>query len=214
MIQWIKPSHEIISYSHTDIISAMELVGRNAYKSEDKITPESGSKFIKMILNKNHTGILEHCSITIRFITSRSISHELVRHRIASYVEQSQRYINFNKIDSIKCIIPLDIENSTPVMLQLFKDSVTQSIDSYRILVENKIKPQISREVLPNCFYTDVIATFNFRSLRNMLNLRCDETAHPEMRRLMIPLLVELYNKYPVLFQDIYDKVKLQNNIF
>jgi thymidylate synthase (FAD) len=98
-------------------------------------------------------------------------------------------------------------------MLQLFKDSVIQSIDSYRILVENKIKPQIAREVLPNCFYTDVIGTFNFRSLRNMLDLRCDESAHPEMRRLMIPLLVELYNKYPVLFEDIYNKVKSQGDI-
>lgn len=203
-INFIEPSYQIMSVT-PDVISLMELVGRNAYKSESKITPESATTFLRMIIKKGHHGILEHGSITIRFICSRTIANELVRHRIASYVQLSQRYVDYTKKESINVVLPLGL---TETQTETFKLSVEQSIIDYFDLIKQGVKPQVAREVLPNGFYTDIIATFNFRSLRNMLSLRCDESAHPEIRRLMKPLLDDLFQQYPVLFEDIIGRKK------
>jgi len=87
----------------------IELAGRNCYKSEGKITKDSAERFVKMIIRRGHHSVLEHCSITVKFVGDRSMSHQLVRHRIAAYSQESQRYCNYGKTDSLKVIVPQSI---------------------------------------------------------------------------------------------------------
>ena len=208
----INPSYEIISeVNGKKMLEFIERCGRVCYKSEDLITEWSALKFVEGIIKSKHESVLEHQSITVKFIISRATSHQLVRHRLASYSQASQRYCNYSKGkfgNEVTFIIPYkfkdeDIEDPSP-SFQLWLAAVKNSELSYMALIERSIiKPQDAREVLPNSTMTELIVTANLREWRTILKLRTSNAADDGIRYIMRELLKELKTRIPIVFDDI-----------
>ena len=193
------------------ILQKIEQAGRVCYKSEDKITEDSAIKFAQNIINRGHEAVLEHCYFTVKFIVDRGISHEIVRHRVASYCQESTRYCNYSKdkfSNEITVIKPCfwredEEENKEYVKLAIWKRSMAEAESAYFELLKMGATPQEARSVLPNSLKTEVVMTANIREWRHFFELRTSSAAHPQMREVVIPLLKECKEKIPVLFDDI-----------
>ena len=202
----IKPSYEIIgSPDGQAILRTIELCGRVCYKSEDRITDDSAAKFISMILKSGHESVLEHEKITVRVICDRGVTHEIVRHRIASYSQESTRYCNYAKdkfgseLTFIKpCYFEEDDDRYT-----LWKNAMADAERSYFALIEAGAKPEEARGVLPNAVKTELMMTMNMREWRHFFRLRTAGRAHPQMRELACMMLDGFKERFPVLFDDI-----------
>ena len=180
------------------ILKRIEKAGRTCYKSEDRITAESAEKFVRMLIERGHESVLEHESITVRFVCDRGVSHEIVRHRLASYSQESQRYVRYNG----------DIEFINPRMpnakaYEAWQELCERAEETYRELLSYGVQPQQARSVLPNSTKTEIVMTANLREWRHFLKLRTAKAAHPQMRELTVPLLKELQERIPVVFDDI-----------
>jgi thymidylate synthase (FAD) len=190
-----------IDESH--ILSKLELCGRTAYKSEDKITKDSASKFIRSIIKSGHGSVLEHVNITVKFICDRGVTHELVRHRIASYTQESTRYCNYYKKGIVFIRPPWG-----------FDDEDLDFLERVELQYNNKISegqtPQQARAFLPNCLKTEIVTTMNVREWRHVLGLRTKPDCHPQMRQMMMMLLKEFRLRLPLLFEDIDDSGQLE----
>lgn len=201
----INQSYEIISLPE-QLLETLEKAGRTCYKSEDKITPESAPKFVKRILERGHNAMIEFGDIIVRFITNRGVSHELVRHRLASFAQESTRYVRYvGEINFIKPVW-LDQQSKNPDEQKAFytwQASMHKAEKHYQDLLSYGWGPQKAREVLPNSLKTEIIVKANIREWRHIFSLRCSKAAHPQMRDLMLPLLSELKEKLPVVFDDI-----------
>lgn len=202
----IAPYHEIISkIDGAEMLRNIELCGRVCYKSEDRITDGSAEKFVGMILKSGHESVLEHEKITVRFVCDRGVTHEIVRHRIASYSQESTRYCNYFKdkfggeITFIRpCFWAEDDEK-----FALWKETMQSIEDSYVKLISLGAKPEEARSILPNSVKTEIMVTMNLREWRHFFKLRTAERAHPQIREVTIPLLNELKGLVPVIFDDI-----------
>ncbi len=202
----IAPYHEIISkIDGAEMLRNIELCGRVCYKSEDRITDGSAEKFVGMILRSGHESVLEHEKITVRFVCDRGVTHEIVRHRIASYSQESTRYCNYSKdkfggeITFIRpCFWAEDDEK-----FALWKETMQSIEDSYVKLISLGAKPEEARSILPNSVKTEIMVTMNLREWRHFFKLRTAERAHPQIREVAIPLLNELKGLVPVIFDDI-----------
>ena len=188
-----------------EILKRIEKAGRTCYKSEDRITDESAENFVRMLMERGHESVLEHESITVRFVCDRGVSHETVRHRIASFSQESTRYCNYsgnrfgNQITFIK---PCFLEEGTDGY-KLWKQAMFIAEKEYFELLNWGCTPQQARAVLPNSTKTEVVMTANLREWRHFLKLRTATAAHPQMRELTVPLLEELQRQIPVVFDDI-----------
>ena len=205
----IPPSHEILYISDgEEILKRIEMAGRTCYKSEDHITSDSAKGFVKRILDSGHHSVIEHVNITVRFVCDRGVTHELVRHRLASYSQESTRYANYSRDkfgNEITVIKPLFWDEGSEEYLEWTK-AMQQAESAYMRLIQLGATPEQARSVLPNSLKTEIVMTCNIREWRHVLNLRCSPAAHPQMRELMLPLLKEFFNKIPVLFDDLYEK--------
>jgi len=213
----IRPYFEILTTDEEflSMLKNIERAGRTCYKSEDKITNESAPKFVEMIINHGHESVLEHEKITVKFICDRGVSHELVRHRIASFSQESTRYCNYtrNKFNSeITFIIPewIDLTNwdgrihaSAIDTRMIWLRAMHRSELDYNKLIEDGWQPQQARSVLPNSLKTEIVITANLREWREIFRQRTSRASHPQMRELMIPLLNQLKNKLQIIFDDI-----------
>lgn len=201
------PSHEIIFMPDEKLaLKHIELAGRTCYKSEDRITDNSSSSFVKKILEAGHHSVIEHMIITVRFICDRGVTHELVRHRLASYSQESTRYANYSKDKfgrEITVIKPPFWPEDSPGYSEWLA-AVKRAEKAYMKLIDLGASPEQARCVLPNSLKTEIVMTCNIREWRHVLNLRCSPTAHPQMREIMLPLLAEFHEKLPVFFDDIY----------
>jgi thymidylate synthase (FAD) len=220
----IKPSAKIVSdISGMEILKHIERTGRVCYKSEDKITDESCIKFVKGIIQRKHESVLEHVAVTVKFICDRGVSHELVRHRIASFSQESTRYCNYS--GGVTFIIPPwvkinpgeytaeDIREMTcpdePDLEwgeHLWFWSCINSENFYNELIRESWSPQQARDVLINSVKTEVDMTANLREWRHFFKLRAVGEAgkpHPQMVEITIPLLEEFKQKIPIIFDDI-----------
>ena len=201
----IKPSYEIIdTLDATEILKKIELCGRVCYKSEDKITENSAREFVKQIIKAGHESVLEHFSFSVRFITDRGVSHEIVRHRMASYSQESTRYCNYSNDKfngEITVVEPHQIGEQKSNWLKACKISEEQYFELLKTTT-----PQTARAVLPTSLKTELIMTANLREWRHFFKLRTAKAAHPDMRVLTIPLLKELKQLIPVVFDDIYEE--------
>ena len=187
------------------IIKRIEQCGRVCYKSEDKITEDSAKKFCANVIKRGHEAVLEHCSFTVKFIVDRGISHEIVRHRIASYCQESTRYCNYSKDkfdNEITFIKPRFWEENNPCYIG-WKNICEKAEDMYFSMLELGASPQEARSILPNSLKTELVMTANIREWRNFFKLRTEQAAHPQMREVTVPLLKELQSKIPILFDDI-----------
>lgn len=218
----IEPSYEIlteISDGGIKELQHIEKIGRVCYKSEDKITEdgESAKKFVKMLIGRGHEAMIEHSSLSVKFIVDRGVSHELVRHRIASFAQESTRYCNYSldKFGNEINVIGIDggIEHdvkmknmSTPERNAIEDEWASAMEDAekhYIKLMEMGATPQIARSVLPNSTKTEITITANYREWRNFFKLRTAKTAHPQMQEITRPLLKELKTRLPIIFDDI-----------
>lgn len=202
----IKPSFVIESNIDKDyILKQIELAGRTAYKSEDKITEDSAKDFVNMILKRGHLSVLEHQYITVRIICDRGVSHEIVRHRLASYTQESTRYCNYTKGkfgNEITVIKPI-FWDEDDIRYKIWKESINFAEISYNKLIEQGATPQEARSVLPNSLKTEIVMTMNLREWRHFFTLRTSQAAHPQMREIAIPLLKEFQKQIPIIFDNI-----------
>jgi len=208
----IEPYYRILTPIDREmILKNIEYIGRVCYKSEDKITEDSATMFIRTIIKNGHEAVIEHISLTIKFICDRGISHEIVRHRLASYCQESTRYCNYSKDkfdNEIVFIAPPFYNKDEDGVVLNNKSSYWSSAMScaehlYLSLLKNGATPQEARSVLPNSLKTEIVMTANLREWRHFLKLRTDKAAHPQMRQLTVPLLKELQEKLPEIFSDI-----------
>lgn len=197
-MRMIKPGFEILTPIDGEaILKHIELCGRTCYKSEKKITAESCRDFVQNIIKREHEAVLEHFSITVKFICDRGVSHEIVRHRLASYCQESTRYCNYSKDDfssSITVIEPLFLASNTKAYKE-WCDACLNAENSYFNLLDQGCTPQEARTVLPNSLKTEVVMTANLREWRHFFKLRCSPAAHPQMREVATPLLAALQKK-------------------
>lgn len=189
----------------------IEKIGRVCYKSEDKITEdgESAKKFVKMLIDKGHEAMIEHSSLSVKFIVDRGVSHELVRHRIASFAQESTRYCNYSKDkfdNGITFIKPFFWEEGTAEYSN-WEHAMKAVEAAYLGAIYMGASPQEARSVLPNSTKTEIVITANYREWRNFFRLRTAKAAHPQMREVTVPLLAELKQRLPIIFDDIEAEV-------
>lgn len=212
----VKPSFEIIeimslSCCDRSPLQLIEEAGRTCYKSESAIDSSSAEKFAQSRLKDGHESVLEHSALTVRFICDRGVTHELVRHRLCAFSQESTRYCNYS--GGVTFIIPpwIDIEegeykDSFGDVERYWMSSLLISEGNYINLLSCGWSPQQARSVLPNSLKTEIVMTANFREWRHIFKLRCDKTAHPQMREIMIPLLNKCKQLIPIIFDDIMEK--------
>ena len=140
-------------------------------------------------MKQGHEAMLEHSQLSVLFTCDRAIANELVRHRIASFAQESTRYCNYSK------------EKFGGELTFIWP---TYAEKDYKLMIANGMRPEQARCVLPLCLKTEIVVTANYREWRNIFKLRTSVAAHPQMRELMCPLLKELQSKIPVVFDDIY----------
>ncbi len=218
----VKPSHNILTGIEGDrILRRIERAGRTCYKSEDKVTTDSAKTFVKGLLKRGHESVIEHENISVKIICDRGVTHEIVRHRLCAYSQESTRYCNYK--GGVTFVIPpwlkVGIEpgewnsdkiiEGTKMMAHgystdhwLFAIATSEKI--YLSLLDDGWSPQQARSVLPNSLKTEIVMTANIREWRHILKLRTSKAAHPQMREVMIPILVELNDKIPILFDGIW----------
>lgn len=206
----IKPSIEVLDVlDQTVILKRLELVGRACYKSEDKITDFSCVSFIQKIIKSGHHAIIEHYDISVRIICDRGVTHEIVRHRIASYAQESTRYCNYasGKFgNEITVILPCFWNSCSEADTQKYEawHNAMQNLEEiYLRLISLGATPQEARSILPNSLKTEIIVKFNLREWRHFLSLRTSKAAHPQMREVASMILKEFHEKLPVIFEDI-----------
>lgn len=220
----VKSSFKVITPISNGAVSELqriELPTRLCYKSEDRITPdgESARKIVKTLIDNNHLAMLEHSSLTVIFVTSRGVSHELVRHRIASYAQESTRYCNYSykkftnqltfidPLEEIECdskMSSLSTKEKLDTALRMtifYKNAETEYLE----LIKQGVPPQIAREILPNGLKTEIALTCNYRELITIFKLRCAKNAHPSMRALMVPFYKYMAQQIPIIFEGIVE---------
>lgn len=175
------------------------------YKSEERITPDSAAGFIGRILKSGRESVLEHEKLTVRLICDRGVSHEIVRHRIASYSQESTRYCNYSKDKyqrELTFIRPFFWE-SDPDKLEVWKKAMQSAEDAYLALMDLGATAQEARSVLPNSLKTELVVTMDLREWRHFFRLRTAPAAHPQMRELTVPLLAAFQQAVPVVFDGL-----------
>lgn len=184
----------------------IEIAGRTCYKSEDRITQDSAEAFVEQMIKKGHEAMLEHDNMTVKFITDRGVSHEFVRHRIASYAQESTRYCNYSgrKFGAeLSFIYPVGMEkNFKDLYISYLKTCETVYMD----MVTKGCSPQMARSVLPNSLKTEIVVTANLREWRHIFQLRTSPAAHPQIIDLLEPLLWEVMDHFPCYFLDFKEK--------
>ncbi len=209
----IRPSYEILTEIKGDELRKIEEIARVCYKSEGKITENSYENFIKNLIKRGHEAMLEHSMLSVKFICDRGISHQIVRHRMASYAQESTR-IHYGR-DGVEFILPTyldytdinyslgDLGTSISKKKSEWEKAMTSCEETYKKLIELGVSPREARNVLPMSLKTELVMTANYREWRHFLRLRTAKDAHPEIRRLTVPLLLELKDIIPIIFDDI-----------
>lgn len=208
-MQAIKPYTQIYKdFDGQKVLQKIEAAARTCYKSEGKIQEGSAAKLVAGLIKSGHEAMLEHASVTVKFVVDRGISHELVRHRLASFAQESTRYCNYSKDDfgsEITFIIPDYLEYKSEGW-NIWKESMKQAEDAYFKMLDFGLSPQQARAVLPNSLKTEVVITANLREWRHFFKLRALGTTgkpHPQMLEVAVPLLEDMKNLIPVVFDDL-----------
>ena len=207
-----------------EILKKIEKIGRVCYKSENNITEESSKRFIANVLKNHHESVIEHASISVRVICDRGVTHEIVRHRVASYSQESTRYCNYldnkfgNELTFIKpCWFKSSIEDLNNYIKNkndfeklssgewVWIDTLKSIEISYFTLLLKTCNwtPEQARSILPNSLKTEIVMTMNLREWRHFFKLRCSNKAHPQMREVANMILKEFKEKIPVIFDDV-----------
>jgi len=203
----VEPSYEILypltAEDWNRELALIERAGRTAYKSEDKITDGSAGKFCQMLIGRKHEAVLEFGNMVVKFITDRGVTHEIVRHRLCSFVQESTRYCNYSDDkfgNDCTFIRPSGINKGTLEEAEWLQVCVTAEHQYFDLL--NTTVPQVARSVLPNSLKAEIVVKANFREWRHIFQLRAiSKAAHPDMRALMCPLYREVRYTLPEVFE-------------
>ena len=209
----VKPSIEIVSNNdYKEMLIKLEKIGRVCYKSEDYIKEGSAEKFLKGIVKRGHESVIEHESITVRVTCDRGVTHEIVRHRIASYSQESTRYCNYMNdkfSNQISCIdiatgfeYDLNDENDRK-KYEIWNNAMNAAEQYYFQMIEAGAKPEEARSILPNSLKTEIVMTMNLREWRHFIRLRASKRAHPQIREITEMIRKEFAERYPVFFEDL-----------
>ena len=197
-----------------EMLKNIEYIARTCYKSEDMMTDLSAVKMVESLINRGHEAMLEHCVISVKFIVDRGVSHELVRHRVASFAQESTRYCNYSKDkfgNELTFIKPCFWEHFSDNIEDNFalgewEAAMADAEKHYFKLIENGATPEQARTVLPNSIKTEVVMTANLREWRHFFKLRAlgiTGKPHPQMLEVTVPLLAEFKTLIPVVFDDL-----------
>lgn len=209
----VNPGIEILDApSYETMLKKIERIGRVCYKSEDKIKDGSAEQFVRGLITRCHESVIEHCSISVKVICDRGVSHEIVRHRIASYAQESTRYCNYSdgKFDGqISVIDPTtgfgwDLNKAGDRgKYNIWMSAMLEADWYYQQMINNGAKPEEARSVLPNSLKTEIVMTMNLREWRHFLRLRGAPAAHPQIRQVARRIRTLFISKYPVFFEDL-----------
>ena len=206
----IEPSYEILrpcaldAVSRKDALLAVAGAARTCYKSRGTYD----SALVAQITRNGHEAMIEHYSATVRFIIDRGVSHEIVRHRIASYAQESTRYCSYNKEkfgSEITVIRPSEFEPGT-ANYETWAQACQACEKAYFALLENGAAPEFARDVLPTSLKTEIVVTMNLREWRHFFRLRAVGATgrpHPQIRQVALPLLNEFAGWLPEVFGDL-----------
>ena len=202
----IPPSFELLDrVDGTALLQKIELAGRVCYKSEAKITSDSAAGFVRRILENGHESVLEHEKLTARIVCDRGVSHEIVRHRIASYSQESTRYCNYSldKFQNELTFIRPFFWNDDPEKFRVWEEAMAAAERAYLTLLDLGATAQEARAVLPNSLKTELVMTMDRREWRHFFRPRAAAAAHPQMREVAVPMLRAFREAVPVIFDDI-----------
>jgi thymidylate synthase (FAD) len=188
------------------VLTHIELAARTCYKSEDKITADSAARLLRGLLKSGHHSVFEHASASVRIVCDRGISHEIVRHRLCAFSQESTRYANYARDkfgQEITVIRPFFWPQKSDAY-GVWKAQMESAEAAYLRLIEGGASPQEARSVLPNSLKTEVVMTANMREWRHIFKLRCAGASHPQIRQLMLPLLDRFKKEIAVLFDDLH----------
>lgn len=216
-MQLIKPSFTIEdTIDGIAILKKIEKAGRTCYKSEVSITEESACEFVAKIIKNGHHSVLEHEKVSVRVVCDRGVSHEIVRHRIASYSQESTRYCNYSTDkfnNEITFILPCWIDSITPGYYHDLREQASTvnywfnhmlwSERTYMYMIKNGWSSQEARSILTNSLKTEIVMTMNLREWRHFFTLRTAPAAHPQMREIAQPMLDDFKRLIPIVFEDI-----------
>jgi len=198
----IQPSYEILTdINRNTVLKYLERCGRTCYKSEDKITDNSAEKFVSNIVKRNHLAMIEFYDIQVRFIHNRGFTHEMVRHRLCSFAQESTRYCDYNG-GGITVIRPYWFNEVNNEVQEGWYLQMQQSEMAYQFLREHDLSPQAARGVLPIDIKTEIVVKANLREWKHIFELRCAKSAHPDMCRVMVPLRDEIIKQLPEIFTN------------
>lgn len=206
----VSPEYQLVGGFGVDradaILQSIERAGRTCYQSSEKITESSADAFVRMLISRGHDSVLEHESLTIRFRVDRGVSHELVRHRIAAFSQESTRYCAYGagRFGSEVSLCPLQM-GLTLYQIERRKELWGAIERVYLAELREGVAPQQARDNLPTCTKTEIVMTANLREWRHVLRLRTSREAHPQMRLVMVPLLVDLRGWLNPVFGDLPD---------
>ncbi len=198
----VEPHAELL-WVTPDALSVIEAAGRTCYKSESKIEAGSADAFVQKILARGHESVIEHASASLRLVTDRGITHELVRHRVASFSQESTRYCNYAQERFGREIAVLQPPGLNADQADAWRTACMAAETAYFAMLEAGASPQLARSVLPTCLKTEIVMTANFREWRHFLNLRLAGAAHPQMIDLAARIHALLKDACPPVFEEI-----------
>lgn len=204
----IRPGCELIDpINREEILKKIERIGRVCYRSEDKITENSALAFVGRLIKSGHESVLEHSSISVRVICDRGVSHEIVRHRIASYSQESTRYCNYSKdkFDNQLTFVKPCFWAEEQEAYKMWEDAMQKVEQTYFQLISTGAAPEQARSILPNSLKTEIVMTMNLREWRHFFRLRTSKSAHPQMREVSNMILHEFLNTIPEIVAGIAD---------
>ena len=216
----IHPSFYVIDTGiRSSTLRRIEEAGRTCYKSEDKITDDSADQFIRRLIKSGHESVREHENLSVRFIVDRGVSHELVRHRLCAFSQESTRYVDYNK-RGLTFIKPPWVyvqagmydEHIMSFNNEWLMAMAEAAKSSHRLIAFYNWSPQQARAVLPNSLKTELVMTANLREWRHVLRLRASKAAHPQMQEVMRPLLTYMNNHLPAVFEDIVEEIRIKES--
>lgn len=181
----------------------IERAGRTCYKSEDKITPDSAMAFSRKMRGHGHHAMIEHASASFQIITDRGITHEIVRHRIASFAQESTRYCNYNADKFENQCTFIEPPGLNPIQKVLWEKACKEAEEYYFYMLDMGLAPQIARSVLPTCLKTELVMAANFREWRHFISLRGTKAAHPQIRPIAYLIWEILMQHAPSVFEDL-----------
>ena len=206
----IKSKVEILdNLNGEEIIDKIAKVARTCYKSEDNSTSERDRELVKRLIKSGHEAMIEFFDITVKFTCDRGVSHELVRHRMASFAQESTRYCNYSKDkfgNELTFIEPIWYDSLDITHKQDFEIALERCEDDYLEFIRQGWTPQQARAILPNALKTEINMKANLREWRHFFKLRCSTAAHPDMRVLALDLLKQFHDNIPIIFDDIYEQ--------